>query len=111
MTGAVTPGGAAGLAPAWASYLSSTAGADAPSAPAPALSAAEAERLARYRDRLLQAWESRDRAALRAAKQAVLEAAAARSGPEAAPPLRGALRLLAWRMAALRPQRAPVEWG
>lgn len=64
------------------------------------LSPAEAARLQRYQDRLLQALQDRDRAALRDAKHAVVQAAY--RTPTMATGLRGALRLLCWRMAAWR---------
>jgi hypothetical protein len=74
---------------------------------APPLSEREAQRLERYRDRLLVALQSRDRAALSAAKQEVVRAAftpAAGDHPLRAPPspaLRQALRELVWRMSGL----------
>ncbi|MDA8444557.1 hypothetical protein [Paracidovorax valerianellae] len=73
--------------------------------PAPAdtgLSMAEAQRLQRYHDRLLCAIAARDRAALREAKQGILQAAywpaAASAG---SPAWRRAVRTLSWQMAAL----------
>lgn len=74
--------------------------------PGTALSMAEAERVQRYRDRLMAAVQSQDRAALRSAKQAVLEAAfrnPAEDGRPCAgsPAMRRALRDLCWRMAIL----------
>lgn len=66
----------------------------------PALSLAEALRVQRYQDRLLRAVEARDRAALRHAKQDVLQAAYQPEQP-VTPALRHALRLLSWRMAGL----------
>ena len=65
-----------------------------------ALAPAEALRLGRLHDRLLAALQANDRAALRRAKQEVLQAAFA---PVGTPALRRALRALVWRMAALRP--------
>ncbi|WP_225979059.1 hypothetical protein [Paracidovorax cattleyae] len=70
------------------------------------LSPAEAARLAHYRDRLLAAWEARDRPALRIAKQAVLQTAA--MPRESTPAFARAMRLMAWRMAALRLDRSRV---
>jgi len=73
-------------------------------APAPAqpsgLSPAEAQRVQRLQERLLAAWQARDRMALRSARQAVLDAALVQPG---SPAVRCALRALAWRMAALLP--------
>ncbi|MFN7857682.1 MAG: hypothetical protein ACK5OA_14105 [Acidovorax sp.] len=79
---------------------------------APPLSEREAQRLERYRDRLLAALQARDRAALTAAKQEVVRAAFApcagehplRSPPS--PALRQALRELVWRMSGLLLPRA-----
>ncbi|GAA4425073.1 hypothetical protein [Acidovorax lacteus] len=68
--------------------------------PATALSPADADRVAAYRDALLQALAQRDRQAL-AQAQARLAQAAWRARPLAAPPLRRALRELAWRAAGL----------
>ena len=65
-----------------------------------ALPPAEALRLARLHDRLLAALQANDRAALRCAQQDVLQAAFT---PAGTPALRGALRALVWRMAALLP--------
>ena len=65
-----------------------------------ALPPAEALRLARLHDRLLSALQANDRAALRCAKQEVLQAAFT---PAGTPALRRALRALVWRMAALLP--------
>ena len=70
----------------------------------PALTLAEARRVQRYHDRLMQALQERDRAALRQAKQRVLAAAYA-PRRRITPGLRQALRLLAWRMVALLPGR------
>ena len=82
---------------AWARHLAEPSAAlQAP------LTAAEALRVQRHRDRLLAAVRARDRAALQGAKQAVLQAAYAQP---ATPALRRALRLLAWHMAALLPGR------
>lgn len=67
----------------------------------PPLPAAEALRLQHLHDRLLAALQSRDRAAVRGARQAVLQAALAQPGSAA---LRGRLRALAWRMSALLPR-------
>ncbi|GKT22384.1 hypothetical protein AVHM3334_08250 [Acidovorax sp. SUPP3334] len=76
-----------------------------PTLPVPAdtgLSMAEAQRLQRYHDRLLCAIAARDRAALREAKQGILQAAywpaAANTG---SPAWRRAVRTLSWQMAAL----------
>ncbi|MFN3376030.1 MAG: hypothetical protein ACK40S_05725 [Burkholderiaceae bacterium] len=68
--------------------------------PATALSPADADRVAAYRNALLQALAQRDRQAL-AQAQARLVQAAWRARPLAAPPLRRALRELAWRAAGL----------
>lgn len=86
---------------AWARHLA----APAPQAP---LSPAEARRVQRYRDRLLAAVQAHDRDALQRTKQAVLQAAYTRP---ATPALRGALRLLAWHMAALLPPRRGADSG
>nr|WP_255593928.1 hypothetical protein [Acidovorax sp. sic0104] len=102
-------------AAAWARHLAGAAcqGPDGPRSlpcveppPGTALSMAEAERVQRYRDRLMAAVQSQDRAALRSAKQAVLEAAfrnPAEDGRPCAgsPAMRRALRDLCWRMAIL----------
>ena len=64
------------------------------------LSPAEALRVQRLHDRLLAALQANDRAALRCAQQDVLQAAFT---PAGTPALRGALRALVWRMAALLP--------
>ena len=64
-----------------------------------ALPPAEALRLERLHNRLLAALQANDRAALRCAKQEVLQAAFT---PTGTPALRCALRALVWRMAALR---------
>lgn len=85
------------MADAWARHLAAPM--PAPQAP---LTQAEALRVQRHRDRLLAALRAQDRGALRGAQQAVLQAAYAQP---ATPALRGALRLLAWRMAALLPPR------
>ena len=79
---------------------------DTAAQPAPALSMAEAQRVQRYRDRLMAAVRSQDRSALRSAKQEVLQAAfrgaadtdLASAGSSA---MRRALRDLCWRMAIL----------
>lgn len=77
-------------------------------APVPSgLSPAEAARLQRYHDRLLHALQERDRAALREAKHAVVQAAY--RTPAMAAGLRGALRLLCWRMAAWRLPRGEQQ--
>ena len=75
-----------------------------------ALAPAEAERVRRYHDRLLGALQARDRAALREVKQEILQAAYAKApqGVRSAG-LRRALRLLAWRMAALRLPRTLAD--
>ena len=65
-----------------------------------ALPPAEALRLERLHNRLLAALQANDRAALRCAKQEVLQAAFT---PAGTPALRSALRALVWRMAALLP--------
>lgn len=74
------------------------------------LSPAEAERVRRYHDRLLGALQARDRAALREVKQEVLQAAYA-TAPQGVRSvgLRRALRLVAWRMAALRLPRRRAD--
>lgn len=88
--------------------------------PAPTLSMAEAQRVQRYRDRLVAALQSQDRSALRSAKHEVMEAAF-RSGAEGShgsAALRRALRDLCWRMAGLMLPRqrsrqgsaAPIDW-
>lgn len=74
--------------------------------PGTALSMAEAQRVQRYRDRLMAAVRSQDRSALRSAKQEVLQAAfrgAADTDRASAgsPAMRRALRDLCWRMAIL----------
>lgn len=73
------------------------------------LSMAEAQRVQRYRDRLIAAVQSKDRSALRNAKQEVLEDAfRSGAGPgrndgcaTGSPAMRRALRDLCWRMAGL----------
>lgn len=92
-------------AAAWSGYLSGEQPCGAATSPAP-LSPEEAARLERYRDRLLAAWEARDRDALRTAKQAVLRTA--RMRPMSSPGFTQSLRMLAWRMAALRLERPRV---
>ena len=98
---------------AWAQHLAQDL-AQHPAAPGlcdaahpPRLTAAEAERVQRHRDQLLNALQAQDRLALLGAKHQVLEAA---FGPRDAhapasaadsPALRGALRDLSWRMAGL----------
>lgn len=78
-----------------------------PTVTGPALSRAEAQRVQHYHDRLMQAVQAQDAAALRQAKQEVLQAAYGRRLP-ATPPLRQALRRLSLLMAALRLyRRAP----
>ncbi len=67
----------------------------------PALASAEADRLQHLHDRLLAALYARDRAGVRAARQAVLRASLTQRGSMA---LRGRLRDLAWRSAALLPR-------
>ena len=75
------------------------------SPPPPALSDAEAQRVGRLRERLMQAWSTHDPDALHQAKQQVLHAA---WGDAATPAARQVLRQLAWRMAALiTPRRGP----
>lgn len=114
-----------GLTAAWAQYLSATAaGASTPGVvPPPQLTAAEANRVQRHRDRLMMALQAQDRAALLRAKQDVLEdaycaRATLTSGPEPggceatarnaeSPALRRALRDLSWRMTALLVPRSP----
>lgn len=83
---------------AWARHLASPA--PCTTAHQPLLTAAEAERVQRHRDQLLNALQAQDRLALLGAKHQVLEAA---FGPRDAdsPALRGALRDLSWRMAGL----------
>ena len=90
---------------AWAQHLASPA--PCSTAHQPLLTAAEAERVQRHRDQLLNALQAQDRLALLGAKHQVLEAA---FGPRNAhtpasaadsPALRGALRDLSWRMAGL----------
>ena len=105
-------------ATAWARHLAEAAchgpggpgglPADAASPPPPGtpLSMAEAQRVQRYRDRLMAAMQSQDRGALRSAKQDVLEAAfrsVTGDGRPCAgsPAMRRALRDLCWRMAIL----------
>ncbi|WP_440106527.1 hypothetical protein [Acidovorax sp. BL-A-41-H1] len=91
----------------WALYLAG--GAPVTSAH---LSEYEALRVQRYRDRLLQALQARDKAALRTAKHAVMVAAFGQATevayprpvtppPPVSPALRRALRDLAWRMSGL----------
>lgn len=92
-------------AAAWAGYLSAWLVPGAATAPSP-LGPEETARLERYRDRLLAAWEARDQDALRTAKQAVLRTA--RMRPMPSPVFMQALRVLAWRMAALRLGRSRV---
>ncbi|KQO24615.1 hypothetical protein ASF16_23025 [Acidovorax sp. Leaf78] len=71
------------------------------------MSMAEAQRVQRYRDRLMAAVQSQDRGALRSAKQDVLQAAfrsgsgVARPCANGSPAMRRALRDLCWRMAIL----------
>lgn len=78
-----------------------------PAVTGPALSRAEAQRVQHYHDRLMQALQARDQAALLQTKQEVLQAAYARCLP-ATPPLRQALRRLSLLMAGLRlPRHAP----
>ncbi|WP_170094702.1 hypothetical protein [Simplicispira suum] len=79
---------------AWAQHLMAPV-----TAQQTALPPAEALRLARLHDHLLAALQANDRAALRCAKQDVLQAAFT---PAGTPALRRALRALVWRMAALR---------
>lgn len=67
----------------------------------PALPAAEALRVQQLQDRLMAALAARDRAAVRSARQAVLDAALLQPG---SPALRRCLRALAWRLAALLPR-------
>ena len=81
--------------PHWAQHLMAPV-----TAQQTALSPAEAQRLARLHNRLLAALQANDRAALRCAKQEVLQAAFT---PAGTPALRRALRALVWRMAALLP--------
>lgn len=64
----------------------------------PALSAAEARQVGRYRRSLQEALRTRDRQALHTAKQAVLRSAYRQP---ASPPLRRALRELSWWMAGM----------
>ncbi|AVS83660.1 hypothetical protein [Paracidovorax avenae] len=90
----------------WSGFLSAPGTAQASAAAMP-LHPAEAARLARYRDRLLAAWDARDRDALHTAKQAVLRTACASRG--ATPAFMRAIRQLAWRMAALRLARSRTE--
>ncbi|RYF27509.1 MAG: hypothetical protein EOO33_04070 [Comamonadaceae bacterium] len=78
-----------------------------PAVTGPALSRAEAQRVQHYHDRLMQALQTRDQAALRQTKQEVLRAVYARCLP-ATPPLRQALRRLSVLMAGLRlPRHTP----
>ncbi len=74
----------------------------------PVLSLAEAQRVQHYQDRLEQALQARDRAALRRAKQDVLQAAYLRQQQPATPALRTALRRLSWWMAGMRLSRDPL---
>ncbi len=93
-------------ASAWARHLAAPA-----ACPMPALSAAEALRVQRYRDQLLAALQAHDAAALHSAKQAVLRAAygpPGASGPPASVALRAALRDLSWHMAILLLPRHPA---
>lgn len=79
------------------------------------LTAAEAARVQRHRDQLMNALRARDRVALLSAKQQVLEAAfspceatgVAGVATAPSPALRRALRDLTWRMAALLLPRSP----
>jgi hypothetical protein len=91
----------------WAAYLSG----GAPGTVA-RLSEREAVRVQRYQDHLLQALQSRDKAALRTAKHDVMTAAYGQGtaggptrpgtpSPSPSPALRRALRELAWRMSGL----------
>ncbi|MDT0139891.1 hypothetical protein [Acidovorax sp. PRC11] len=111
MTGntASTPSIAASAVPhgtaAWSGYLSAWQMPGAAMAPSP-LGPEETARLERYRDRLLAAWEARDQDALRTAKQAVLRTVCMR--PMRSPVFTQALRVLSWRMAALRLGRSRV---
>jgi hypothetical protein len=83
--------------------------------PKTALTPAEATRVQRYRDQLMDALRAQDRSALRSAKQKVLEAAFCpreacddQAGPVAdSPAVRRALRDLSWRMAAVLLVRGP----
>lgn len=84
----------------WERFLAGHGTEGSPPPPATALSPADAARVAAYRDALLQALARRDRQAL-AQAQARLAQAAWRARPLAAPPLRRALRELAWRAAGL----------
>ncbi len=95
-------------ASAWAHHL----GCAATTHPAQDLSDVEARRVQRYRDQLLAALQTHDRAALHHAKQAVLRAAygpPGTSGPPTSAALRSALRDLSWHMAILLLPRHPTS--
>ncbi|GDY38410.1 hypothetical protein [Acidovorax sp. NB1] len=109
-----------GIPPAprtWAAHLAQGQGGAGPHTPALAttLTAAEAARVQRHRDQLMNALRARDRVALLSAKQQVLEAAfspceatgVAGAATAPSPALRRALRDLTWRMAALLLPRSP----
>lgn len=84
----------------WGQHLvgASAASAQPLRPPAPGLSAAEAQRVERYRERLLSALRAQDRRALQTAKQAVLRSAYREPATAA---LRRALRDLSWCMAGM----------
>jgi len=97
----------------WARHLAGPADGAMP-LPNTALTPAEAMRVQRYRDQLMDALRAQDRAALRSAKQQVLEAAfcprdtsAGREPAADSPAVRRALRDLSWRMAAAMLVRGP----
>ena len=84
----------------WGQHLvgASAASAQPPRPSAPGLSAAEAQRVERYHERLLSALRAQDRRALQTAKQAVLRSAYREPATAA---LRRALRDLSWCMAGM----------
>ena len=97
------PGGAATATPThgpWGQHLvgANAGGAQPPRPSAAGLSAAEAQRVERYRQRLLSALRAQDRRALQTAKQAVLRSAYREPATAA---LRRALRELSWCMAGM----------
>ena len=97
------PGRAATATPIhgpWGQHLVGANAGDAqpPRPSATGLSAAEAQRVERYRQRLLSALRAQDRRALQTAKQAVLRSAYREPATAA---LRRALRELSWCMAGM----------
>ncbi len=84
----------------WGQHLvgANARGNQPPRPSAAGLSAAEAQRVERYRERLLSALRAQDRRALQTAKQAVLRSAYREPATAA---LRRALRELSWCMAGM----------